>query len=352
MSKLSSFLKDHRFAILSWLVTLALVASMLGGAFWWKSAQAAAAFAPQPTAAPNEAEPVIALPLPPISGAMPSIGRRIQLYTNIPSDLPRYEPVKYTVQRGDAMSMIANKFGVTTESILYNNKDILHDDPHGLKPGMVLVIPPVDGLYYTWQDGDTLDKVAGEFKTEKDAIVEFPGNEIDLVNPDDIKSGTLLMLPGGSRALETIIPITYTRGSNSGTANVNGSSCGGAVGDGAFGWPTNGPHTISGNNFSPSHLGIDISANEGDAVFAADDGVVTFAGWSEYGYGNMIQIDHGNGYVSLYAHLSQINVTVCESVGQGTLIGLAGNTGNSFGAHLHFEIRLGGAAVDPLGYVN
>jgi len=351
MNRFASLLKNHRFTIFSWMVTAALVASLLGGALWWKSAQAANAYQPEPTTGPGNDAPPVTLPLPPVSGAVPSVGRHIQLFTNIPADLPRYEPVTYTVQRGDAMSMIADKFGITTESILFNNKDILKDDPHGLKPGMVLVIPPVDGLYYTWQEGDTLDKVAGEFKAERDAIIEFPGNEIDLVTPDEIKPGTVVMIPGGSRALEAIIPITYTRGSNSGTSNINGSSCGGAVGDGAFGWPTNGPHTISGNNFSPSHLGIDITANEGDAVFAADDGVVTFAGWSEYGYGNMIQIDHGNGYVTVYAHLSQINVTVCESVGQGTLIGLAGNTGNSFGAHLHFEIRLGGAAVNPLDYL-
>lgn len=354
MNKFAMLWKNHRFTILSWMVTLVLVASLLGGTFWWKSAQAASAYVPVPTAGPNNDAGNVTLPLPPVSGAVPSVGRHIQLYTNIPANLPRYEPVTYTVQRGDAMSMIANKFGVTTESILYNNKDVLNDDPHGLKPGMVLLIPPVDGIYYTWEEGDSIEKVAGEFKAEPEAIIEFPGNEVDLVNPDEIEPGTVIMIPGGERELTNwagLVP-TYTRGSGSGTSEVGGGACGGgSVGDGVFGWPTNGPHTISGNGFSPSHLGVDISANEGDAVFAADAGVVTFAGWSQYGYGNMVQIDHGNGYVSLYAHLSQINVSTCLSVGQGTLIGLAGNTGNSFGAHLHFEIRFGGANVNPLDFV-
>jgi hypothetical protein len=353
MEKITSFWKNNRFGVISWLVTVAVVVSLLGGAVWWRNAQALEpSLVPEPTAGPEEA-PNVNLPLPAAVDESAGIGRQIQLITNIPAELPRYEPVTYIVQRGDAMSKIAEKFKIETVSILYNNKDALNDDPHGLKPGMNLLIPPVDGIYYTWKEGDTIDKVAAEFNARVDDIVNFPGNDVDLTNPN-FKPGTLVMIPGGSRDLidwTQFVP-TITRGSNTGTANVGGAACsGGLVGDGVFGWPTNGPHTISGNNYTAGHLAIDITANEGDGVFAADAGVVTQAGWSQYGYGNVIQIDHGNGYATLYAHLSQINVTVCTSVGQGTLIGLAGNTGNSFGAHLHFEIRLGGANVNPLDFV-
>ena len=355
MSKILSFWKNNRFGVVSWLVTVALVASLLGGAVWSlrENAQAAdSALVPQPTADPDEA-PNVSLPLPPVSSGDPVIGRKIQIVTYIPAELPRYEPVTYIVQRGDAMSKIAEKFKVETASILYNNKEELEDNPHNLKPGMNLLIPPVDGIYYTWKEGDTLEKVAGEYDAKAEDIVNFPGNDVDLTNPD-FKAGTLVMIPGGSRELldwSQFVP-TITRGSGTGTSELGGSGCtGGLVGDGAFGWPTNGPHTISGNNYTAGHLAIDITANEGDAVFAADAGVVTMAGWSQYGYGNVVMIDHGNGYVTVYAHLSQINVIVCTSVGQGTLIGLAGNTGNSFGAHLHFEIRYGGANINPLDLV-
>ena len=353
MEKFVSFWKNNRFGVISWLVTVALVASLLGGAVWWKRAQALEpALGPEPTAGPDEA-PSVNLPLPAAVDESAGIGRQIQLITNIPAELPRYEPVTYMVQRGDAMSKIAEKFKIETVSILYNNKDALNDDPHGLKPGMNLLIPPVDGIYYTWKEGDTIDEVASEFDANVDDIVNFPGNDVDLTSPD-FKPGTLVMIPGGSRELldwTQFVP-TITRGSNTGTSEVGGSGCsGGLVGDGVFGWPTNGPHTISGNNYTAGHLAIDITANEGDGVFASDAGVVTEAGWNNYGYGNVVMIDHGNGYVTVYAHLSQINVSVCESVGQGTLVGLAGNTGNSFGAHLHFEIRLGGANVNPLDFV-
>ncbi len=354
MTKLVSFWKNNRFSVVAWIVTAALVASLLGGAFWWKNAQALdPALVPLPTADPGRDAPNVSLPIPPVSGEDPAIERGIQLVTNIPADLPRYDPVFYTVERGDAMSKIAEKFGVKMASILYNNKEELNDDPHGLKPGLKLLIPPVDGIFHTWKEGDTLEKVAEEYDAKAEDIINFPGNDVDLTNPD-FKPGALVMIPGGSRELldwTQFVP-TITRGSNTGTSNIGGAACsGGLVGDGAFGWPTNGPHTISGNNYTAGHLGIDITANEGDAVFAADAGVVTMAGWSQYGYGNVVMIDHGNGYVTVYAHLNQINVSVCMSVGQGTLIGLAGNTGNSFGAHLHFEIRIGGANVNPLDFV-
>jgi LysM repeat protein len=351
MTKFLSFWKDNRFGVISWLVTVALVASLLGGAFWSlrENAQALdSALVPQPTAGPDDA-PNVTLPLPPVSGEGPSVERQIQLITNIPAELPRYDGLQYIVERGDAMSKIAEKFKIETASILYNNKDELNDDPHGLKPGMNLLIPPVDGIYYTWKEGDTLEKVAGEFDAKVDDIVNFPGNDVDLTNPD-FKPGTLVMIPGGSRELFDWSSLAWSQ--SSGTGSGSNSCGGGRPGSGSFIWPVAGePHTISGNNYTAGHLAIDMTALEGDVIMAADHGVVVFAGWSQYGYGNMVQIDHGNGYTTLYAHLTTYFVTMCQSVGQGDQIGTAGNTGNSFGAHLHFEIRLNGASVNPLGYV-
>lgn len=350
MTKTLSFWNNNRFSLISWIVTAALVASLLGGALWWKNAQALApALEAQPTAGPDAEAPDITLPIPPSSNDSSGIGRNVQLITIIPAELPRYDPVTYVVQRGDAMSIIADKFKVSTESILYNNKDVLDDDPHGLKPGMSLVIPPVDGIYYTWKDGDTLDKVTDEFDADEEEVINFPGNDVDLTNPN-FKAGTLVMLPGGSRELFDWSSLAFNESSGAGGGK---SACGGGrPGSGSFIWPVAGePHTLSGNPFSAGHLGADMTALEGDTLLAADHGIVTFAGWSQYGYGNMVQIDHGNGYVTLYAHLTTYFVTMCQSVSQGDQIGTAGNTGNSFGAHLHFEIRLGGAAVNPLGYV-
>ena len=103
-------------------------------------------------------------------------------------------------------------------------------------------------------------------------------------------------------------------------------------------------HPITGEK--KSHTGIDIASNQGTAVYASDGGSVTLAGWNG-GYGNCIMIDHGNGYVTLYGHLSSISVSVGQPVSQGTTIGAVGSTGNSTGPHLHFEVLKNGTRIDP-----
>jgi murein DD-endopeptidase MepM/ murein hydrolase activator NlpD len=131
---------------------------------------------------------------------------------------------------------------------------------------------------------------------------------------------------------------------NPGIARVLGAgACGtitdGAVGYGSFIWPTN-QHYLSGFDYSPeaNHRGIDIAGDTGDPLYATDAGVIVYSGWNDYGYGYMVMIDHGNSWQSLYAHMSSIAVVCGESVGQGAVVGSIGNTGNSAGSHLHFEL--------------
>jgi len=116
-------------------------------------------------------------------------------------------------------------------------------------------------------------------------------------------------------------------------------------------WPTV-ERSIPGYSYNPGvHPAIDIGGAEGNSIFATDSGVVVYAGWSEYGYGNMIVIDHGNGWQSAYAHLLNVGVSCGMSVYQGGTIGSLGNTGNSSGAHLHFELVYGGVKVNPMDYL-
>jgi murein DD-endopeptidase MepM/ murein hydrolase activator NlpD len=120
----------------------------------------------------------------------------------------------------------------------------------------------------------------------------------------------------------------------------------GAYGSGSFAWPT-ASHVLSGNDYWSGHLGIDIAGYLGDGIFAADAGVVVFAGWANGGYGYMVMIDHGNGYQTLYAHMSVVAATCGQSVYSGTYIGAIGSTGNSTGPHLHFEVRYMGGFISP-----
>lgn len=139
-------------------------------------------------------------------------------------------------------------------------------------------------------------------------------------------------------------------------AAAGGSSGGGSANaSGSFLWPVASyvyvssrfglrVHPITGK--TKSHTGIDIASNQGTAVYASDGGTVTLAGWNG-GYGNCIMIDHGNGYVTLYGHLSSISVSVGQTVSQGATIGAVGSTGNSTGPHLHFEVLKNGTRIDP-----
>lgn len=355
--RMVELINADRFTSISWGITGLLVITLLGSAFWWTQVGSASSGPkPEPTARPNQNPPSINLP-PSITDPVtsPSIQRQLQLKTVLPADRPRLEPITYTTLQGDALSLIAKKFNIKIESILYSSKGAIpYDNPDALTPGIKLTIPPIDGLIYKWQNDDTLKKVAAEFDAKEDDIINFPGNNIDLTNPQ-IKPGTVVMIPGGKRELIDWTTLMPTQGrvnnGSTGTSDFGTNSCGGGPVDNTFGWPAN-DHFISGNDYGPSHLGIDISANQGDPIYAAAAGVVTMAqGGDNYGYGNVVQIDHGNGFVTVYAHLSQINVSVCQTVGQGAVIGLAGATGNAFGAHLHFEIRIGGRNVNPHDYV-
>jgi murein DD-endopeptidase MepM/ murein hydrolase activator NlpD len=116
-------------------------------------------------------------------------------------------------------------------------------------------------------------------------------------------------------------------------------------------WPVNGPVTSPfGMRWGRMHTGIDIGVPYGTPIHAAASGRVVYAGWMD-GYGNLVAIDHGRGLSTAYAHQSRIAVSVGQVVSQGQVIGYVGCTGHCFGPHLHFEVRINGTPVDPMGYL-
>lgn len=285
------------------------------------------------------------------------VPRLAQERTIIPSR-PRQEILKYTVLEGDSVFGIAEKFGLKPETILWGNYYVLLDNPHALKPNQELSILPIDGTYHEWQQGEGLNGVAKYYSVTPEDIINYSANGLDAgtigdyANPN-ITPGKWLIVPNGRREFVSwSAPLGVTR-ENPASARVLGpGACdpvsGGAVGYGTFIWPAN-KHYLSGFDYSPNtnHWGIDIAGNEGEGVYATDAGVVVYAGWNNYGYGNMIMIDHGNNFQSLYAHMSAFNVGCGQSIGQGDVIGAIGNTGRSSGSHLHFEIRAISSFVNP-----
>ena len=260
---------------------------------------------------------------------------------------PRSQPVEYEVEIGDAVFSIANKFNISPETLLWSNYDVLKDDPHTLSPGQVLIIPPTNGILYVWQEGDTLEVVARDFKASEEDILNWSGNQLDVTDPQ-IDPGKRVMIPGGQREFQQWVVPTYAVGKSGTNATLPGGCeiTGGWGGSGFFIWPANN-HYLSGNDFWSGHLAIDIAAGTGAPIYAADTGVVVFAGWNSNGYGNVVMIDHLNGYHTLYAHLNSVNVSCGVNAGQGQVIGYAGSTGNSTGPHLHFEVRYLGGFLNP-----
>jgi len=297
------------------------------------------------------------LPLGPTTAG---VSRRARLHTDVPSR-SREQVIEYTVKTGDTLFDIADKFGLEPETLLWANQYVLADNPHSLRPGQVLNILPVDGAYHRWSAGDGLNGVAKFFGVAPETIVNFPSNNLDPASLGDwsnpnIVAGTWLVIPGGRREFVSwsapVIPLD-----NPGVAKVLGpGACetvtAGVAGAGVFVWPANN-HFVSGFDYdaSANHPGIDIDGSEGDPVFATDSGVVVYAGWNNWGYGNVVVINHGNGWQTLYAHLSAYYASCGQGIFQGNTIGTIGSTGNATGSHLHFEMMYNGVKVNPHDYM-
>jgi murein DD-endopeptidase MepM/ murein hydrolase activator NlpD len=298
---------------------------------------------------PAGAQSISSLPNLAETQSYQSISRRANLNTNLPQGY-RKSVVDYTVEPGDSIFGISKKYSVKPESVLWANYKELNDDPQMISIGTNLKIPPVDGILYEWQEGDTLDNVADRFKAKKEDILLWPGNNLDMTNPV-IQPGSMIMIPGGYRELKPWV-IAVTASNQAGVnAKISGpGSCtpsSGAVGSGSFIWPTGHIGQITGNDYWEGHRALDMMCYQGDAIFASDSGVVIYSGSIGGGYGNLVAIDHGNGWLTLYAHLSSFNVSCGQSVSRGQVIAACGSSGNSTGPHLHFEVRKGSAFVNP-----
>lgn len=258
-------------------------------------------------------------------------------YTIIPDRTDRSPKIqKYIVQPGDTIIGIALKFGIQPETLQWSNPK-LENNPDLLMVNDELTILPVDGVYHQVSADETLEEIAGTLKVSAGDIINYPLNNLDPENPV-ITPGQWLIIPGGEKPY---VP----RYISSVLVNVPENAL---RGTGIFQWPTTGTIT---QGYKNSHRALDIGTGVGTPVYAADAGYVIYAGWNDSGYGYMVEINHGNGFITLYAHMDKIYVTVGDEVPRGQQIGETGNTGNSTGPHLHFEVRLNGVQRNPWGFL-
>lgn len=250
----------------------------------------------------------------------------------------RSKIITYTVEKGDTVSSIAQKFGISENTIRWENN--LTDD--GITVGDTLNILPVTGVAYKVQSGDTVYSIAKKFASDAQKIVDYPFN--DFANPEtfSLVVGQVVIVPDG---VQQAAQSNYVAPSYAEVPQYTAPATGGG-----FIWPIRGLLT---QYFTLYHTGLDIAGSVGTPIYAAKAGVIleSSCGWN-YGYGCHILMNNGGGFETMYAHMmQQPSVGVGQSVVQGQLIGYRGNTGRSTGPHTHFEIRIGGHVVNPMPYL-
>lgn len=253
------------------------------------------------------------------------------------------EVIEHTVQPEETISTIAQKYGLAQETVMWENN---LSSAATIRPGQRLRILPTDGVMHRVAKGETVYTVAKRYGLGSDdaaaqPIISFPFNTFADDNTFALTTGQTILVPGGVKPQAASLPRTVTR--------VTTPDAGVVSATGQFVWPASG--YIS-QNYAWYHKAYDIANRGGGRILAADAGKVVVAGWVDNsGYGNRIMIDHGNGFVTLYAHLSVVRVSVGQTVNKGDVIGDMGTTGRSTGVHLHFEVRQGGTLLNPGTYL-
>ena len=230
---------------------------------------------------------------------------------------------QHLVQKGETLSEIAQKYKVPLNSIIQANSI---KSAHRIRTGRTLRIPGetlgFENIWYKVQPGDTLFSIGRRHNIEWRDLQRING----ISSPRSLQIGRMIRVsdsrPGFAKPLR--IPLVVTS---------------------KYGYR---PHPVTGRY--QHHAGIDFRAATGTRVYASKSGRVIFAKWKG-GYGKLVGIEHAGNFTTWYGHLSRISVKVGQTVSQGKVIGLSGNTGISTGPHLHFEIRYKGRSEKPTKYI-
>ncbi len=256
---------------------------------------------------------------------------------------PRTEIETYTVATGDTISTIAAKFNLSVNTILWANDLTVRSI---LRPGDTVTILPISGLQYTVKSGDTIAKIAKTYSSTEEDILAYN----KLASANDLKTGEALLIPGGQKPAPVPVRVVTPRivaqqPTTSSTPQTVQTS---VTGSGTMVWPTD--LRLITQYYGWSHTGIDIDCHYEHNNYAADDGIVQFTGWKG-GYGYTVEVNHGNGIVTRYAHHKDLYVAQGDAVTKGQAVGLCGTTGRSTGTHIHFEVMVNGKFRNPLEYI-
>lgn len=257
--------------------------------------------------------------------------------TSVTPDAPPI--VQYTLGEADTLMSLANFFHVSAEAIAVSNG--ITEPSLENQQGRTIMIPPGQGALYTVQEGDTVASVAERFKVDPKVVMEY--NRL-YFEPEHFAPGQLIFVAGAEvpglvwaaaddEAAEP--PAVFARAAPAATTT-----------GGRLAWPV--PGFISQYFWGP-HTGVDLAAAYGTGIGASDAGTVVHTGWVPVG-GLSVQIRHASGLVTGYYHMGTVFVAAGQTVDRGQIVGTVGLTGVTTGPHVHWEATLNGAYVNPLAY--
>ncbi len=257
------------------------------------------------------------------------------LVTSAPGTAARTTIEFYTVEAGDTISSIAERFGLNINTLLWENKLTARSL---IRPGQKLTILPTDGVTYRIGRGDTINSIAKKYNVLPENIINYNN-----ISSSSLTIGRTIIIPGGKPPAPPA-PVRVTKPIPSLPAISVPTS-----GNTRLLWPTDTRRITQ--YYTWRHGGVDIAGPTGTPIYAADEGIVEIAGWNNGGYGYYIVIDHGGGIKTLYAHASKLHVSAGDRVDKSQHIANIGSTGRSTGPHLHFEVRIRGSRTNPLNYI-
>lgn len=270
---------------------------------------------------------------------------------------PRKPFVIYTTRPGDTVSGIATRYGIEVGTLLDNNPTVA--DKNLIALGQDLVIPLADGIMHKVASGETLSSIVDQYDNiTVETALNFRSNGIS--DPNNLEPGTYVLLPGATRKPPPPPPPPPEDNSSDGGGSTPVfSGEGPPASGGMFSSPLLAHNGVSDPFGVPRgagriHEGIDLMlyGYHHSPIFAACSGTVSRVEYLTYSYGYHVIIDCGDGWTTLYAHMSQIDVVPGQAVAQGDPLGYSGVTGFTTGEHLHFEIRHDGTPVNPAQYIN
>lgn len=274
---------------------------------------------------------------------------------------PQQPYALYETRPGDTISSIAARYGVSVTTVLANNPTV--PASFTVQVGQQLIVPRKDGILFKVSGGDTVDSIVAQYDNiTSGTVIDYRPNAIS--DPKTLKAGEYLLLPGATiKPPPPPPPPPAPKNAPAGGGSSGGSSggSGGAPrpgGAGRFSFPlatwkgvTDAYGVDRGGGTYHTGIDLDLWGLYRSTIFSACDGVVSKVEYLTYSYGYYATVDCGEGWSTLYAHMSSIDVTPGQRVSAGTPVGVSGVTGFTTGEHLHFEIRYNNQPVNPATYL-